>query len=71
MVGLFFVGQGIRYPMVDTAVFVEENRELAKLSLAVAAHEEVNVIPAVGMELISDKRHAEQELHLSVRHPFF
>lgn len=71
MVCLLFVGQRVGHPVVDSAVLVEEDRELAKLPLAVATKEEIDVVPAVGMELVLDERDAQEELHLRVGHAFF
>lgn len=71
MVCLLFVGQRVGHPVVDSAVLVEEDRELAKLPLAVAAKEEIDVVPAVGMELVLDERNAQEELHLRVGHALF
>lgn len=71
MVGLLLVGKRIGDPVFDAAVLVEENGELSELTVAVAAKEEVDIVPAAGMELIFDERHAEQELNLRVGHAFF
>lgn len=71
MVGLFFIGHGIRRPALDAVFIVEVDGEAAKLLFPVAAAQIVDVVPLITVELVADERNAEKELHLGGGHALF